>query len=90
MANSSAFGCNNPAACNFNPNAILCNEAECEFDSCYGCTYVSSNNFDSNATIDDGSCEFTLDNPCPADLNGDGSVSTADLLEFLVDFGNPC
>ena len=90
MANSSAFGCNNPAACNFNPNAILGNEAECEFDSCYGCTYVSSNNFDSNATIDDGSCEFTLDNPCPADLNGDGSVSTADLLEFLVDFGNPC
>ena len=27
MANSSAFGCNNPAACNFNPNAILGNEA---------------------------------------------------------------
>jgi hypothetical protein len=90
MANSSAFGCNNPAACNFNPNAILGNEAECEFDGCYGCTYSQSNNFDSNATVDDGSCEFILGNPCPADLNGDGSVSTADLLEFLVDFGNPC
>jgi plastocyanin len=90
MANSSAFGCNNPAACNFNPNAILGNEAECEFDSCYGCTYVQSNNFDPNATVEDGSCEFTLDNPCPSDLNGDGSVSTADLLEFLAAFGSPC
>jgi hypothetical protein len=90
MENSSAFGCNNPTACNFNPNAILGNEAECEFDSCYGCTYVSSNNFDPNATVDDGSCEFTLETQCPADLNGDGSVSTADLLEFLADFGSSC
>ena len=30
---------------------------------------------------------FEFANPCPADLNGDGSVSTADLLEFLTAFG---
>ena len=40
--------------------------------------------------IDDGSCNFEIANPCPADLNGDGSVSTADLLEFLTAFGQEC
>ena len=40
--------------------------------------------------LDDGSCEFIIANPCPADLNGDGSVSTADLLEFLTAFGSSC
>lgn len=33
-------------------------------------------------------------NPCPADINEDGSVTTADLLFFLAAFGticdNPC
>jgi hypothetical protein len=28
--------------------------------------------------------------PCPADLNGDGAVSAADLLEFLTAFGQAC
>ena len=36
-ANSSAFGCNNPDACNFNANAILGDESQCTFD-CVGCT----------------------------------------------------
>ena len=88
-ANSSAFGCNNPNACNFNASAILGDESQCTFD-CIGCTYPNADNFTSGATQDDGSCQFTIANPCPSDLNGDGSTTTADLLVFLVDFGNTC
>jgi hypothetical protein len=88
-ANSSAFGCNNPNACNFNANAILGDESQCTFD-CTGCTYPGADNFTAGATQDDGSCQFTTANPCPTDLNGDGSTTTADLLVFLVDFGNDC
>ena len=88
-ANSSAFGCNNPNACNFNANAILGDESQCTFD-CTGCTYPGADNFTAGATQDDGSCQFTTANPCPTDLNGDGSTTTADLLVFLVDFGNEC
>ncbi len=89
-ANSSAFGCNNPAACNFNPNAILGDESSCDLESCYGCTYNDAENYDPGASVDNGLCTFITGNPCPADLNGDGAVSTADLLAFLVDFGNAC
>ncbi|HCL46238.1 MAG TPA: hypothetical protein DHW55_03180, partial [Flavobacteriales bacterium] len=28
--------------------------------------------------------------PCPGDLNGDGFIQAADLLDFLVVFGLPC
>ena len=88
-ANSSAFGCNNPDACNFNASALLGDDSQCTFD-CTGCTYPNADNFTAGATQDDGSCEFTIANPCPTDLNGDGSTTTADLLVFLVDFGNTC
>ena len=88
-ANSSAFGCNNPNACNFNANAILGDETQCTFD-CAGCTYPNADNFTAGATQDDGSCMFTVANDCPADLNLDGAVTTADLLVFLVDFGAQC
>lgn len=87
--NSSAFGCNDPNSCNFNSNAILGDPSQCTYD-CFGCTYPSADNFTAGATLDDGSCTFTSANPCPADLNGDGSVTTADLLVFLVDFGGTC
>ena len=34
--------------------------------------------------------EDLVDDPCQADLNADGSVSTADLLQFLTSFGEEC
>jgi len=37
-------------------------------------------------TTDPSPCEP----PCPGDLNGDGFVQAADLLDFLVVFGLPC
>jgi hypothetical protein len=47
-------------------------------------------NYDAAAISDDGSCTFDIANPCPADLNGDGSITTGDLLIFLGAFGTIC
>ena len=82
--------CDIPAACNYNPDTNIGDIELCVFDGCSGCTYATATNYDEGAVIDDGSCNFEIANPCPADLNGDGSVSTADLLEFLTAFGQEC
>ena len=88
--NSSAFGCNDASACNYNPTAYLADNDACEYD-CYGCTYATADNYTNGATIDDGTCEFSIsENSCPEDLNGDGTVSTGDLLQFLSAFGELC
>ena len=71
--------------------------------SCYGCTYAAATNYDSTATIDDGSCVFpdiTSDNQdayddgvasvCPGDFSGDGNVNVSDLGGFLGAFGTEC
>jgi hypothetical protein len=64
----------------------VCDELEV-----YGCTYPDAMNFDSSATIDDGSCLYDdVSNDCPADLDGDGAVTTQDLLSFLSFFGEIC
>lgn len=83
-------GCDIACACNYNPATNISDVATCVFDGCAGCTYPSAENYDETAVTDDGSCSFDIANPCPADLNGDGSVSTADLLEFLTAFGQIC
>ena len=83
-------GCDIPAACNYNADTNISDITLCVFDGCSGCTYESATNYTDGAVIDDGSCDFQIANPCPADLNGDGSVSTADLLEFLTAFGQIC
>lgn len=57
-----------------------------------GCTDSAACNYDSTATNDDGSCEFTSC-VCPGDLDGDGQVAVTDVLLFLSDFGcavDPC
>lgn len=83
-------GCDIPSACNYNADTNISDITLCVFDGCSGCTYQTATNYDEGAVIDDGSCNFEIANPCPADLNGDGSVSTADLLEFLTAFGQEC
>jgi len=88
-ANSSAFGCNDAAACNYNATAYLADNSSCTYD-CYGCTYTDAENFTNGATVDDGTCTFDIINPCPADLNADGTVTTSDLLVFLGAFGAIC
>ena len=83
-------GCDIACACNYNPDTNISDVTTCVFDGCSGCTYPDAENYDETAVTDDGSCSFDIANPCPADLNGDGSVSTADLLEFLTAFGQIC
>ena len=83
-------GCDIACACNYNENTNISDVTLCVFDGCSGCTYEGSDLYDPTAIVDDGSCTFDFANPCPADLNGDGSVSTADLLEFLTAFGQIC
>jgi hypothetical protein len=53
-----------------------------------GCTYPEATNYDSTATVDDGTCLF--DAPCQTDFNNDLITDTTDLLIFLAAFGQPC
>ena len=52
------------------------------------CTDPAACNFNPAATVDDGSCEYvSCAGDCEGDLNGDGSITVADLLAVLADFG---
>jgi glucose/arabinose dehydrogenase len=55
-----------------------------------GCTYSDATNYDSAASLDDGTCLFDFINDCPADLDDNGIVNTADLLFMLGAFGEIC
>ncbi|MFT5183030.1 MAG: hypothetical protein ACI84C_000152 [Flavobacteriales bacterium] len=87
---ASCFACQEPTACTYNPVPPLSDCTLCEYASCSGCTYVDAAEYDSSATIDDGTCTFILGSPCPTDLNNDSITNTQDLLLFLGQFGLPC
>ena len=82
------LGCTDLNASNWDEDANQ-DDGSCLYE---GCTYDAASNYDPNANYDDGSCEgFAGDvNDCPQDLDGDGSVSTSDLLVFLGAFGTIC
>ena len=63
------FGCTDPAACNYDPDAGIDN-GTCDFD-CLGCILPAACNYDDTATIDDGSCLF--DDDCGV-CGGDNST----------------
>jgi hypothetical protein len=46
--------------------------------------------FDPLATIDDGSCEFTIEEACSGDVTSDGMVTVEDILLILTQFGIVC
>ena len=79
------LGCTDSAACNYNVDANT-NDDSCDYTSCAGCMDAEACNYDELATIDDGSCDFTSCD-CPADVNGDGVISVADILVLLGEFG---
>ena len=45
---------------------------------------MSTFNFDRLATVENGSCNYSV---CP-DFNGDGEVQFSDLMDFLIQWGN--
>jgi hypothetical protein len=77
------FGCVIASACNYDPTAIYGDDS-CVFP---GCTDPMAANYDPFAGCSDDSCIYVS---CTGDLDGDGMISTSDLLMFLVAFGNAC
>lgn len=75
-------------------------DGECDLFDRPGCTYVEACTYLEEATWDDGSCIFSmiptdadfsgLGGGCPTDLDGSGTVATADLLLLLAAFGEEC
>lgn len=54
------YGCTDPAAKNYNPNANY--NTGCEYEV-YGCKDPAASNYNPSATIDDGSCEYPQSPP---------------------------
>ena len=81
-------GCTSPNAANYNPLATVSN-GSCVFPV-FGCTYPDAPNYNPNATVDNGSCELAAANDCPFDTDGNGTVGSGDLLNFLAAYGTPC
>ena len=84
-----AGGCTDPAFVEYDPYATQ-DDGSCGELIVYGCIYDAASNFNPIANVDDNSCEFAQTNDCAADLDGDGSVTTGDLLAFLATFGLTC
>ena len=53
------IGCLDSTACNFDPSGFFNEFVVCDFTSCLGCTDFSADNYDGEATLDDGSCIFS-------------------------------
>ena len=75
----SGSNCTDPIALNYNPIADLLGEGDdnlCQYSPFiyFGCTYENALNYDENANVDDGSCEYML-----GDLNQDGGINILDI-----------
>lgn len=71
------------------------NNGVCDDQEVLGCTYPVAENYNPEATDDNGSCTFPQceasdEETCAVegDFNGDGIVGTGDLLAFLALFGS--
>ena len=93
----SGFGCTDPEACNYDPEATTEN-GSCNYD-CYGCADSMARNYDPFATEDDGSCEYTSCVGCtdssacnynPAATMDDGSCLQLDACGVCGGDGSTC
>ena len=93
----SGFGCTDPEACNYDPEATTEN-GTCNYD-CNGCTDDMACNYDPFATEDDGSCEYTSCVGCtdssacnynPAATMDDGSCLQLDACGVCGGDGSTC
>ena len=93
----SGFGCTDPEACNYDPEATTEN-GSCNYD-CNGCTDEMACNYDPFATEDDGSCEYASCVGCtdpsacnynPAATMDDGSCLQLDACGVCGGDGSTC
>ena len=82
-------GCTDPNFLEFDPYAAT-DDGSCTTAIVYGCVYDAASNYNALANVDDNSCEFDGTGDCQADLDGDGAITTGDLLAFLASFGQTC
>ena len=83
-------GCTDPAFVEYNPYAGF-DDGSCATAVVEGCRYENASNYNPLANVDDNSCVFEdTGSDCPGDLDNDGAVATADLLQFLSFFGQTC
>ena len=85
----STEGCMDSNFLEFDPFAVADN-GSCQTPVVFGCMYNEAANFNPAANVDDGSCSMIVDENCPEDLDGDGSVNTSDLLVLLSTFSAIC
>ena len=79
----SGSNCTDPIAYNYNPIADLLGDGDdltCQYSSFinFGCIYEDAINFNPEANVDDGSCEYMF-----ADLNGDGIINIIDIVQLV-------
>ena len=75
--------CTDPIAFNYNPIADALGDGDnssCLYSQflVFGCTYETALNFDPNANVDDGSCEYSF-----GDLNQDGILDILDVISLV-------
>lgn len=81
-------GCTDPDDPGFSPFAG--DDALCGLGHAVGCTVEGAANYDPGAFFDDGSCILDTEDDCQPDLNEDGLIGVADVLELLSYFGLFC
>ena len=94
-------GCTNPNAVNYNPDATISDNDQCEFEvidyeeQIGGCMDPDANNHNPDATYDDGSCEipctsiFGCTNPNASNYNPLANVDNGTCLFEQDDDGGP-
>ena len=90
LGQAAAFcsGCTDPDDPGFSPFAG--DDTFCGLGNGVGCTLAGADNFEPDAFFDDGSCAFSPAEDCQPDLNDDGLIGVADVLELLTYFGVFC
>ena len=84
-------GCTDVNFVEFDAAANVLDPVACQTGVILGCTYVDADNFAPAANTENGTCTFSLGGTsCAGDLNGDGTIGAADLLNFLSVFDTNC